>query len=118
MEYDPKPTVTSAVYDKTMRDLAKQADDMHKPFDEAAAAKQAELAEARQVFGHDAKQDSRGNFIQQGIGAPGHETVNHFTSIRRYQGEAKYQQAIKKMWRENPARAEKIGLEKPERLSA
>jgi hypothetical protein len=70
------------------------------------------------IYGADAKKDSKGNFIPQGIGAAGYETGNHFAAIRKYEGEAKYQAAIRKMWKENPERAAKIGLEKPERISA
>jgi hypothetical protein len=70
------------------------------------------------VHGHDAKKDSRGNFIPQGIGAPGHESLNHFNSIRRYQGETKYQAAVREIYKRDPDRARKIGLEPPARATA
>ena len=40
---------------------------------------------ARNVFGHDAKRDGKGNFIEQGLGSKGHETANHFATILRHE---------------------------------
>lgn len=40
----------------------------------------------RVVFGHDHRRDKKGNPIEQGIGAPGHETENHFRAIGKYEG--------------------------------
>jgi hypothetical protein len=51
------------------------------------------------------------------IGAPGFETWNHFASIRRFEGQAAYEKAVRKIWKENPKQAEKIGLERPERAA-
>jgi hypothetical protein len=62
------------------------------------------------VFGHDAKKDRNGNFIQQGIGSAGHETANHFASIRRWEGKEAWEAAVRKLWKENPAHAAKLGL--------
>jgi len=70
-------------------------------------------AEARNVFGHDAKQDRKGNFIEQGIGAPGHETANHFVSILRYEGKEAYDKAVAELWKRNPKHAEALRLPKP-----
>jgi hypothetical protein len=67
------------------------------------------------VFGHDAKKDRNGNFIQQGIGSPGHETVNHFAAIRKYEGEESWKRAVAKLWKENPTHAAKLGLPQPAR---
>jgi len=85
---------------------------------EEAAHEAGMRAHEASVFGADAKRDRNGKFIQQGIGSPGHKTTNHFAGIRKYEGEAKYQAAIRKMWRDNPERAKLLGLEQPERLGA
>jgi hypothetical protein len=65
------------------------------------------------VFGFDAKKNSKGEFIQQGIGSPGHETANHFASIRRWEGKEAWEAAVRKLWKENPAHAAKLGLPQP-----
>ena len=71
------------------------------------------------MWGHDATKDRNGNFVQQGIGAwPNHVTPNHFNSVRRYEGEQKYQAAVRKLWKECPDRARKIGLPEPEGISS
>jgi hypothetical protein len=115
---DPLPGGTSAVRTITRDKLIKEAIERGKPIpDEATLLKAELLAEARNVYGWDAKQRPDGSWIEQGIGSAGHETLNHFMSIRKFEGEAKYQAAVKKMWKENPARARLIGLAEPERLS-
>jgi len=35
------------------------------------------------VFGHDVKFDDKGRPIEQGIGAPGHETMNHYAALAK-----------------------------------
>jgi hypothetical protein len=76
-----------------------------------AADKAAKEAHYAAVFGHDAKRDPKtGEFIQQGIGAPGRENANHFAAIRRYQGEQAYSKAVKEIWKRDPDRARKLGL--------
>jgi hypothetical protein len=112
------PPKTSAVFDAAYYEKARlAAEAIGRPLDEKTLTAIAKEAEAHAVFGFDAKKDRNGNWIPQGIGAPGNESLNHFFSIRRYEGEAKYQAAIRKMWKENPERAKLIGLELPERLS-
>lgn len=107
----------SAVFDEAYEEkAARAAEEMRRPLDDATLTAIATEAEARAVYGHDAKKDRNGNWIPQGIGAPGHETLNHFSSIRRYEGEQKYQNALRRMWKENPTRGAAIGLEQPERL--
>lgn len=69
-------------------------------------------AEARNVYGHDAKRDRKGNWIEQGIGAPGRESANHFASIRRYEGKESYEAAVREIWKRDPKRAQLIGLPK------
>jgi hypothetical protein len=65
------------------------------------------------IYGHDAKKDRAGNFIQQGVGSPGHENGNHFAAILRYQGRESYNRAVKEIFARDPERAKKIGLEQP-----
>jgi hypothetical protein len=72
----------------------------------------AKEAEDRNVYGHDAKKDRKGNYIQQGIGAPGRETSNHFTSIRRYEGEEAWRKAVAALWKRDPQRAAALNLPK------
>lgn len=68
------------------------------------------------VFGFDAKKDRNGNFIQQGMGSKGHETVNHFASIRRWEGQAAYDKAVREIYGRDPDRARKLGLPQPARI--
>lgn len=65
------------------------------------------------VYGFDAKKDRKGNYIPQGIGSPGHETANHFNSIRRYEGKEAYEAALREIWKRDPDHAQKLGLPKP-----
>lgn len=67
------------------------------------------------VHGFDAKKDRNGNFIPQGIGSPGHETSNHFASLRRFEGEESYRRAVAEAWKRDPIRAQKLGLPQPAR---
>lgn len=70
------------------------------------------------VHGFDAKKDRKGKRIQQGIGAPGHETGNHFAAIRRYEGEEAYRDAVMDLWKRNPKGAEALGLPKFKQVNA
>jgi hypothetical protein len=65
------------------------------------------------VFGHDAKKDRSGAFIQQGVGSPGHESANHFASLRRYQGEEAWRRAVAEIYKRDPQRAAALNLPKP-----
>jgi hypothetical protein len=85
------------------------------PPSEAELTRIVEEAERKAVFGFDYKTDKHGNPIQQGIGSPGHETINHFNSLLRYQGRQAWEKAVRDMWRQNPERATKIGLPRPAR---
>lgn len=67
-------------------------------------------AEARNVYGFDAKRDRKGNWIEQGIGSKGRETANHFSSIRRYQGKEVWEECVREIWKRDPKRAKAIGL--------
>lgn len=77
---------------------------------------------AKAVFGHDHKKDSKGRPIEQGIGSPGHETLNHFNALKiaEDQGlEAKgtWANSVREFWRRDPERAEKLRLPRPEALA-
>jgi hypothetical protein len=69
-------------------------------------------ASARNVYGHDAKKDRNGEWIEQGVGSRGRESINHFNAIRRYEGKEAYDDAVREMWKRDPDRAKKIGLPK------
>jgi hypothetical protein len=70
------------------------------------------------VFGHDAKKDRKGNYMEQGIGSPGNETHNHFAAIKKYEGKEAYEAAVRELWKRDPERAEKLGLPKPPKPGA
>lgn len=87
-----------------------------------ALERQAE-SEARNVFGHDARKDRNGRFQEQGIGAIGNESLNHFEALKAaerqgYEKPGAYRAAVDAMWKRNPARAKLIGLEAPHGAAA
>ncbi len=67
-------------------------------------------AEALNVFGHDARRDRDGNWIEQGIGSRGNETANHYAAILNYEGREAYEKAVAEIWGRDPRRAAAIGL--------
>ena len=69
-------------------------------------------AEDAAVHGHDAKKDKKGKRMQQGIGAPGHESGNHFASILRYEGRPAYEAAVYELQIRDPKRHALLGLPK------
>lgn len=60
------------------------------------AIKQHFIDEEKLVFGHDFRK-VKGQPVEKGIGAPGHETQNHLNAIRKYEGEAAYNEALAKV---------------------
>jgi hypothetical protein len=67
------------------------------------------------VFGVDAQKDRHGNFIEQGLGAKGRETANHFNALKKAEAmgvelPGTYDRAIADIWKRNPDHAKKIGL--------
>jgi hypothetical protein len=57
-------------------------------------------AEAKNVFGADAKK-VRGHFVEQGIGSPGNQTRNSIEAYRKHgKGEADYEVNLKRMEQE------------------
>ena len=70
---------------------------------------------ALNVFGFDAKQDRHGNYIEQGLGAPGFETGNHFAALKKAETAGtelpgSYDRAIAAIWKRDPKRAEQLRL--------
>jgi hypothetical protein len=75
-------------------------------------------AEARMVFGVDAKKDSKGQFIEQGIGARGNESANHYAALQKAEREGfeppgAYRAALAEIWKRDPERARKLQLPPP-----
>jgi hypothetical protein len=105
----------SAVYDLAVQKAIREAQDSGRaPPSEVELDAIGKHADALNVYGHDAK-FVNGKWIEQGIGSPGHENVNHFNSIRRYSGEQAYQAAIREIYRRDPKRAAALGLPQPAR---
>ena len=73
------------------------------------------LAVDHAVYGFDARQDRHGNWIEQGIGSKGHETINHFAALRKFEGEESYRRAVAEIWKRDPSHAQKLGLPQPTR---
>lgn len=79
--------------------------------------------ERKNVFGFDYKTDRNGNPVEQGIGAPGHETANHFAALRKREAEGHeepgtYDAAVAALWERDREHAIKIGLRKPKGKTA
>jgi hypothetical protein len=72
------------------------------------------------VFGHDHKV-VKGEPVEQGIGSRGRETMNHFNSVRKYEGDEAYWSEVARVWKDHPKHAEKLakqGLPKPKKVAA
>lgn len=73
-----------------------------------------EEAKARNVFGHDAIVRN-GKFVEQGLGAKGFETANHFAALKKSEASGQelpgtYDKAVAEIWKRDPERAQKLGL--------
>jgi hypothetical protein len=109
----------SAVYDLAVQKAVRDAQDKGKPVpSESELDAIGKLADAKNVYGFDAKQRSDGTWVEQGVGAAGRESTNHFQSIRRYEGQAAYDRAIREIWRRDAKRAAALGLPQPARAGA
>lgn len=73
-------------------------------------------SEEKIVFGHDF-QKRKGAPIEQGIGSPTRETQNHFTAMRKYEGEDAYREAYEEFAKRDPERFKKMNLPKPKPLA-
>lgn len=76
-------------------------------------------AVGRNVFGHDARKDRHGDYIEQGLGAKGNENAGHFAALmnaelRGTEPPGTYQAALTDIWRRDPDRAKKLRLPKPQ----
>jgi hypothetical protein len=72
-------------------------------------------AVAKNVFGHDFKRDAKGNPIEQGLGAKGYETANHFAALKKAESQGlelpgTYDKALADIWKRDPERARKLKL--------
>jgi hypothetical protein len=83
----------------------------------AEAHKAAVAAHLAAVWGHDAKKDRDGNYIQQGAGSRGRESFNHLAAIRKYEGPAAYQKELQRIWKETPDHAKRMGFPEPQRAA-
>jgi len=106
---DENLKIQTAVYNDTVSRLRQTQPDLS----DSEMHERGLAAVESSVWGHDAKRDRKGNFIQQGIGSPGHESANHFAAIRRYQGEEAWRQAVAEIYKRDPDRAKKLGLPQP-----
>jgi hypothetical protein len=68
-------------------------------------------AEEVTVFGH-GFQKRDGRPVEQGVGAPGRESVNSLAALRKWEGDDAYQAAVAAIWKRDPAYAERLGLPK------
>lgn len=96
----------------TQKELAEMEENIEAGLLPKNALKQHYENEALNVFGFDAKKDRKGNFVQQGIGSPGHETANHFAAIRKYEGKEAWEAAVREIWKRDPKHAERLNLPK------
>jgi hypothetical protein len=58
------------------------------------------------------QRDKTGQPIEQGIGSPGHQSLNSLVAIRKYEGEDAYRAAVAKVWKESPDHAKRLNLPK------
>lgn len=78
-------------------------------------------AQNASVWGSDAQKDRNGKFIPQGIGAPGHETGNHFAALKKaeqmgLERPGAYEKALREIWKRGPEWCKAVNLEQPARL--
>ena len=66
------------------------------------------------VFGHDSKV-KKGEPIEQGVGAPGRESANHFAAIARYEGKEAYDAAVAELHKRDPKRHAALKLPVPKK---
>lgn len=79
--------------------------------------------EDERVFGAGFKRDSNGDPIEQGIGSPGNENVNHFRAMlqneqRGINPKGTYDKAVADLWKRDPAKARKLQLPHPQKGAA
>src|SRR5262249_31452482 len=91
----------------------RKATERGKSHEEATA--EALESERRNVFGYNYKTDSKGEPVQMGIGSKGNENISHFQALAKrvqqgFESPSAYNDAVKRLWREDPKRAAAIGL--------
>jgi hypothetical protein len=75
---------------------------------------------AKNVFGHDAVRNRDGSYQEQGFGAKGRETSNHFAALKKAEAmgielPGTYDRAVAEIFKRDPERAKKLGLQAPSR---
>jgi hypothetical protein len=106
--------VKAITRDRLLREVAEHK---RKPMSDEEIQAECQLAEDRNVYGHNAKKDANGRWIQQGIGSRGRETGNHLAAIKKYEGPAAYQKELRRIWKDSPDHAREQGFPEPERLA-
>jgi hypothetical protein len=91
---------------------------IHGGASEAEAHAAGVKAHEASVFGYDAKKDSRGQFIPQGLGGASNPTGNHLAALKKYEGETAYQKELRRIWKETPDIAQRRGFPEPTRASS
>lgn len=81
------------------------------------------LAEEKTVFGRTRSDEPafkkvKGVPQEMGVGSPGRETNNHFSAIRKYEGEEAHQEALAEIWKRDPDHAKRLNLSKPKAKAA
>jgi hypothetical protein len=79
-------------------------------------------AVAKNVFGHDAVKDRHGNYLEQGVGAKGHESANHFAALKKAEAmgielPGTYDKAIAEIWKRDPERPPEARLARKAMMS-
>jgi hypothetical protein len=102
----------------TEEELAEMQDQIDRGELPPDAIEQHFQAEARNVYGHDAKQRADGSYIEQGIGSKGHETANHYAALAKaeregFESPGSYKAALEEIWKRDPKRAKALNLPPP-----
>lgn len=81
-----------------------------------ANVKAREAIQQSVVFGHDHK-TVKGEPVEQGIGARGRESGNHFASILRYEGKEAFDAAVAELHKRDPKRHAALKLPVPKKAA-
>jgi hypothetical protein len=103
----------SAAGAQAVRNEVKRRDDEHRPEPTEAEADAIALEADRQnCYGFDWRTRAvNGEPRENGIGSwPDKFTGNHFTALRKYEGQAAWERAVRQLYKDNPQRAKQIGL--------
>jgi len=116
---DTMTPFVSAVASIARQRAIQAADDAGRPVPtEEELKKIGDEADRVNTFGVGYQTDRSGNPIPVGVGAPGRETANRYASIRRYEGQAAYEKAVREIYKRDPQRAKALNLPEPPRVGA